>query len=112
MKNIIYPINKKDFDPIYNEFSAKEEDDDENEIAKETTAKTYRLLKQIADRSNSGEICRIQDLEEYDREILKSLLVRGVLVDENGKDISRDDFDSLSVKIKVRLFAIWLRERG
>lgn len=116
------PINKTDFDPIFNEYSYHEtatEVDEAEAISahiKEETLNTYKLLKQIADNANNKGICsvgRIQWRDEEDKiRILKSLMIRGVLVDHQGRDITAERIDTLDVKIKVGLFSIWLRKRG
>ena len=78
--------------------------------------KTYQILKRIADLADSQGICSIRrllwpDLAERDG-ILRSLMVRGVLTDQNGRDITTEQIGNLDIKIKVRLFAIWLKKRG
>lgn len=115
------PVNKADFDPIFNEYSYKDDQDSEGEEdisaqARDETKKNYGILKQIADFSNSQGICSVRrlpwpDLEERNR-ILRSLMVRGVLTDQNGRDITTEQVDNLDIRIKVRLFAIWLKKRG
>lgn len=114
------PIEKKDFDPIYNEFSASDKDEGSAEELSAVIGKrmrnTYALLKQIADRANSNGECNVENLFLEDpnekRELLRSLIVRGVLTDPMGKDITTEDIEHIIVKIKVDLFRIWLKERG
>lgn len=116
------PINKTDFDPIFNEYSYHEtatEVDDAEAISvriKEETLNTYKLLKQIADNANNKGICNVGKILWHDEEdkirILKSLMIRGVLVDHQGRDITAERIDTLDVKIKVGLFSIWLKKRG
>ena len=116
------PINKTDFDPIFNEYSYHEtatEADSAEAIStyiKEDTLNTYKLLKQIADNANNNGICNVEKIQWHNEEekirILKSLMVRGVLVDHQGKDITAERIDTLDVKIKVGLFSVWLKKRG
>ena len=83
---------------------------------KEETLNTYKLLKQIADNANNKGICNVGKILWHDEEdkirILKSLMIRGVLVDHQGRDITAERIDTLDVKIKVGLFSIWLKKRG
>ncbi|MCI8564848.1 MAG: hypothetical protein HFI39_00770 [Lachnospiraceae bacterium] len=112
------PITKLDFDPIFNEYSYRD-DQDEEDISvqvRDEIKKTYQILKRIADLADSQGICSIRrllwpDLAERDG-ILRSLMVRGVLTDQNGRDITTEQIGNLDIKIKVRLFAIWLKKRG
>ena len=116
------PINKTDFDPLFNEYSYHEtgtEADSAEAIStyiKEDTLNTYKLLKQIADNANNSGICNVEKIQWYNEEekirILKSLMVRGVLVDHQGRDITAERIDTLDVKIKVGLFSVWLKKRG
>ncbi len=120
------PIEKRDFDPIYNEYSySYDETDDEtdgemdNEISAQVGSEvmhTYQLLKRIADLSDREGRCELSRLQWDDEEeklrILHSLFVRGVLTDLRGRDITAESIDRLEVRIKVQLFSIWLRERG
>ena len=116
------PINKTDFDPIFNEYSYREDatESDSTEVIsnyiKEETLNTYRLLKQIADNANNKGICNIDKIQWHNRaeknRILKSLMIRGVLVDHQGRGITAERIDRLDVKIKVGLFSVWLRKRG
>lgn len=116
------PINKTDFDPIFNEYSHREDitqADSEEDIStyiKEETLNTYKLLKLIADNANNKGICNVGKIPWNDEKeklrILKSLMVRGVLVDHLGRDITAEKIDSLDVKIKVGLFSVWLKKRG
>lgn len=112
------PVTKLDFDPIYNEYSYQD-DQDEEDISiqvRDETKKTYQILKQVADLADSQGICSVRrivwpDLGERDR-ILRSLMVRGVLTDQNGRDITTEQVGNLDIKIKVQLFSIWLKKRG
>ncbi len=115
------PIEKKDFDPIYNEFSASENDEgDENGISEQVTKRmraTYSILKQIADKAVSRNgLCSVENIvwedEKERREILRSLMVRGVLIDPMGKDITTENVEHITMRIKVGIFRIWLKERG
>lgn len=119
------PISKTDFDPIFNEYSYRDRstgtDPGEGEAdistqVRDEIKKTYRLLKQIADQADSQGVCSVRKLgwddpEERNR-YLRSLMVRGVLTDRNGRDITTEQVDNLDVKIKVQLFSIWLKDRG
>lgn len=121
------PVSKTDFDPIFNEYSYRDlpagleagEGESEADISvhvREEIKKTYRLLKQIADGSDSQGVCGVRKLLWDDAEernhYLRSLMVRGVLTDRNGRDITTEQVDNLDVKIKVQLFSIWLKDRG
>ena len=113
------PIEKRDFDPIYNEYSYDEKKDQGDEIIAQVGSEvdhTYRLLKLIADLSDREGRCELSRLQWDDEEeklrILHSLFVRGVLMDPRGRDITAERIDRLEVRIKVQLFSIWLRERG
>ncbi|MBO5146168.1 MAG: hypothetical protein J6C19_11655 [Lachnospiraceae bacterium] len=113
------PIEKKDFDPIYNEFSCSDNEAEEEGITASISRRmknTYAILKQIADKSNSSGECNVENLiwedETEKKEILRSLIVRGVLTDRLGKDITTENIDHITVKIKVGIFRIWLKERG
>lgn len=113
------PITKLDFDPIFNEYSYRDDQEDEEDISvqvRDETKKTYQILKQIAELADSQGICSVRrllwpDLAERDR-ILRSLMVRGVLTDQSGRDITTEQVGNLDIKIKVRLFSIWLKKRG
>lgn len=116
------PINKTDFDPIFNEYSHREDitqtdgEEDISNYIKEETLNTYKLLKLIADNANNKGIYNVGKIPWNDEKeklrILKSLMVRGVLVDHQGRDIAAERIDSLDVKIKVGLFSVWLKKRG
>ncbi len=119
------PISKTDFDPIFNEYSYRdlptgsEPGEGEADISiqvRDEIKKTYRLLKQIADLADSQGVCSVRKLRWDDREerdrYLRSLMIRGVLTDRNGRDITTEQVDQLDVKIKVQLFSIWLKDRG
>lgn len=119
------PINKADFDPIFNEYSyrdvpdrieARESDFDISAQVRDETKKTYSILKRIADAADSQGVCSVRKIAWPDKEernhLLRSLMVRGVLTDQNGRDITTEQIDHLEVKIKVKLFSIWLKERG
>lgn len=119
------PITKADFDPIFNEYSYRdvtecaENKDGEFDITaqvRDEAKKTYSILKKIADAADSQGVCSVRritwpDNAERNR-LLRSLMVRGVLTDQNGRDITAEQIDELKIKIKVRLFSIWLKERG
>lgn len=114
------PLNKTDFDPIYNEYSYKEDgngEEDETAISDEIrlrTKCTYELLQDIAMKANRDKQCSVHLLPRMQDplrlEVLQSLIERGVLTDRNGEDILQtDNLPDLTVKIKVDLFRIWLR---
>lgn len=115
------PITETDFDPIFNEYSYSESDESQTDpdsikqVGYEVEV-TKKILKQIADLSNSKGVCNLSKIvwknnDEKDH-ILRSLLVRGVLVDPQGNDIVKNNIESLDVKIKVGLFSVWLKKRG
>jgi len=116
-------IEKKEFDPLFNEFSDTETSNSKDQIEiltnSEMQDKTYNLLKLVAIKSNQfSRSCMMEQLQEElmdntNRKIFKSLLERGVLVDDNGNDIITENLETIaSVKIKVGLFHIWLTQRG
>ena len=121
------PIDKKDFDPIYNEYStsyesrrslekggADTEYQDSVEIKKEWKEYTYKLMKEIARVSNIDGICHIDDIKwpniQLRNDIIRVLRERHILVDDQGEEIN-GDIDNVEFKFKVGLFTIWLKKR-
>lgn len=117
------PFVKKDFEPIYNAYSYDSNDNDGDEIlsindqALYESECNYKLLKKIADISDANGLCSIEKIEwdnaNEKEQIIKSLLVREVLVNSKGENISdKSDFSKEKVKQRVQLFNIWLKTRG
>lgn len=115
------PINKTDFDPIYNAYSydgASDSDaiEDIDAHAQSEMNESYQMLKCIADNSNRLGICNTNSISWANTEekyrILQTLRIRGVLCDANGAEIKSENMENTDVKIKVGLFSIWLKKRG
>lgn len=121
------PIDKKDFDPIYNEYSASyiirrsleigqadKEYQDSVKIKEVWTEHTYKLMKEVARVSNIDGICHIDDIKWPDiherNEIIRALRGRHILVDSHGQEIT-GDIENIEFKFKVGLFTIWLKKR-
>ena len=110
------PVTKIDFDPLYNEysFSSNNQSEDLNEAAHQEKEINYKMLALIALSANERGVCHIRNIpwenEGEKMKILKSLITRGILVDERGKDLTdTQEISNKKVKIKVELFHIFLK---
>jgi hypothetical protein len=112
------PIEKKDFDPLFNEYSYDYTDSDDtlDDAAQEEADIAYSILKEIAELSDDRGIYKYSNQffnnPKYYKK-MKSLIERGVLVGKNGEDLSdRTNPLKESLRFNVDLFRIWLRQRG
>ena len=114
------PIEKKDFDPIYNEYSSslvlreKPKVSDTLQGQEEVAKRVYKFFKEIA-RSMEDGVCRASDIQWEDlrerNEIIRTLRDRRILVDSNGNDIVGKELKGLTFRVKVGLFIEFLKRR-
>lgn len=117
------PIEKKDFDPIFNEYSSslvlreKPKAADTLRGQEETAKSIYRFFKEIArcvvEHGNENGVCHVDDIQwEDERErndIIRTLRDRRILVDKEGNDIVGKELKGLEFKVKVGLFIEFLK---
>jgi len=116
------PINKVDFDPLFNEFGLSKNNEqgsndslNDNEVLKlvETNLKMFYEIAKASDSQGDANYDNVNWNEPIEkREIIKSFIDRGILVDSNNRDIHSNEIEHLSFRIKVDLFNIFLNRGG
>ncbi|WP_037355212.1 hypothetical protein [Selenomonas sp. FC4001] len=119
----VNPIEKKEFDPIFNEYSSslvlrdKPKDTHTLQGQEEIAKRVFELFKEIARcilKRDDG-VCSINDIVWDDTterdDIITTLCDRRILVDKNGNDIIGKEINGLEFKVKVGLFIEFLNKR-